>query len=86
MKFLPTVAEMADISPMCSIMAAMAMGAMTRMEVTSNLAIEPPKSVMKGWKPRIREAATEEKSIRGTTSPAALRAVAPMALAITATR
>ena len=34
----PTVAEMADMSPMCSIMAAMAMGAITRMEVRSNLA------------------------------------------------
>ena len=38
MKFLPVVEEMAEMSPMCSIMAAMAMGAMTRIEVTSNLA------------------------------------------------
>ena len=36
-KFSPTVAEMADISPTCSIMVAMAIGAITRMAVTSNL-------------------------------------------------
>ena len=39
-KSSPTVAEMAEMSPMCSIMAAMAMGAMTRMEVRSNLAMK----------------------------------------------
>ena len=38
MKFCPTVAEMADMSPMCSIMAARAMGAITRIAVRSNLA------------------------------------------------
>ena len=38
MKLLPVVEEMADTSPMCSIMAAMAMGAMTRIEVRSNFA------------------------------------------------
>ena len=37
MKFSPTVAEMADISPMCSIMVARAIGAITRMAVMSNL-------------------------------------------------
>ena len=36
---LPVVEEMADTSPICSIMAAMAMGAMTRMAEMSNLAI-----------------------------------------------
>ena len=50
MKFLPVVEEMADMSPMCSIMAAMAMGAMTRMEVRSNLAMtnccRPTKSAL----------------------------------------
>ena len=39
------------MSPMCSIMEAMAMGAMTRMAEISNLATEPPKLVTKGWKP-----------------------------------
>ena len=36
-KFSPTVAEMADISPTCSIIVAMAIGAITRTAVTSNL-------------------------------------------------
>ena len=39
MKFVPVVEEMAEMSPMCSIMAAMAMGAITRMAVRSNLAM-----------------------------------------------
>ena len=38
MKFLPTVAEMADISPTCSIIAAIAIGAITRIDVRSNFA------------------------------------------------
>ena len=80
MKFSPTVAEMADMSPMCSIMAAMAMGAITRMEVRSNLAMEPVKLVKKGWRPMGLEAATAEKSMRA--SPAAFWA--PRALAMTA--
>ena len=50
MKFLPVVEEIAEMSPMCSIMAAMAMGAMTRMEVMSNLAMtnfcRPTKSAL----------------------------------------
>ena len=79
------MAEIAEISPMCSIIAAMAMGAMTRMEVTSNLATEPVKSVKKGCSPTGAEAATEVKSIRGTTFPAESSAVAPQALAMTAT-
>ena len=66
-------------------MAAMAMGAMTRMEVRSNLAMEPPKSVMKGWKPRRAASLTEAKLMRGTACPAASTAVAPMRLAATAT-
>ena len=85
-KFSPTVAEMADMSPMCSIMAATAMGAMTRMEVTSTLAIEPVKSVKKGCRPIGAAAVTAEKSIRGITEPEASTAVAPRALAATATR
>ena len=55
MKLRLVVAEMADISPMCSIMEATAMGAMTRMEVTSNL---------HSWKlgrPTQLASATEEK-------------------------
>ena len=52
----PTVAEMADISPICSIMAATAMGAMTRMEVRSNLA------KTKGCSPTSSAAAMPEKS------------------------
>ena len=67
------------MSPMCSIMAAMAMGAMTKMEVRSNLARK------KGWMPTGAAEARPEKSMRGTTLPAASRAVAPMALAIRAT-
>ena len=55
-KFSPTVAEMADISPICSIMAATAMGAMTRMEVRSNLA------KTKGCSPTSSAAAMPEKS------------------------
>ena len=51
MKFSPTVAEMADTSPMCSIMEATAMGAMTRMAVRSNLATLPEKFFRKGWRP-----------------------------------
>ena len=38
-KFLPTVAEIADISPMCSIMVAAAIGAITKIAVKSNLHI-----------------------------------------------
>ena len=53
MKFSPTVAEIADMSPMCSIMEAMAMGAMTKMAEISNFATLPPKFVTKGWKPRM---------------------------------
>ena len=37
MKFSPTVAEIADISPICSIMVARAIGAMTKIAVISNL-------------------------------------------------
>ena len=40
--------------------------------------------VKKGCRPTGAEAATPEKSIRGTTLPAVSRAVAPMALAMTA--
>ena len=39
------------MSPMCSIMEAMAMGAMTRMAVRSNLATLPEKFCRKGWRP-----------------------------------
>ena len=39
MKLRPVVEEMAEMSPMCSIMAAMAMGAMTRIAETSNFAM-----------------------------------------------
>ena len=62
MKFLPVVEEMADMSPMCSIMEAMAMGAITRMAVRSNFArtkccrptkLAPPTSV-KSTFPAIR--------------------------------
>ena len=60
------------------------MGAITRMAVRSNLAMEPPKSVRKGWRPMGLASATVEKSIRGTTAPVASSAVAPMALAMTA--
>ena len=82
MKFSPTVAEMADISPMCSIMEARAMGAITRMEERSNLATEPVKSVKKGWRPAKLALLTLEKSIRG--APAAV--VTPARLAATATK
>ena len=37
MKFSPTVAEIADISPMCSIMVASAIGAITKIAVRLNL-------------------------------------------------
>ena len=50
------VEEMAEISPMCSIMAAMAIGAMTRMAETSNLAMT------NCWKPRKLASLTPEKS------------------------
>lgn len=53
MKFSPTVAEMAEMSPMCSIMEATAMGAITRMADRSNLATLPEKSVKKGCRPRM---------------------------------
>ena len=79
MKFLPVVEEMAETSPMCSIMAAMAMGAMTRMEVTSNLAMtnfcRPTKSAL----------LTEAKLIRGCMTPSAPGSFAPQAVAISAT-
>ena len=38
-KFLSVVDEIAEISPICSIIAAIAIGAITRIEVKSNLAI-----------------------------------------------
>src|SRR5699024_12675929 len=60
MKLRPTVAEMADMSSMCFIMEAMAMGAMTRMEVRSNLATEPEKSVKKGCRPTMPSPRSEE--------------------------
>ena len=53
MKFSPTVAEMAEMSPMCSIMEATAMGAITRMADRSNLATLPEKSVKKGCRPKM---------------------------------
>ena len=71
---------MADISPIGSIMEAMAMGAMMRMVVTSILANR------KGCRPTALEVATEEKSTRGFTAPEASLMVAPQAFAMTATR
>ena len=54
MKFSPTVAEIADISPMCSIMVAMAIGAITRMAVMSNLQIwkggSPTQAAVCDWR------------------------------------
>ena len=64
MKFSPTVAEMADISPMCSIMEAMAMGAMTKMAEISNFATLPPKFVTKGWKPRMGFVPLRRRGVR----------------------
>ena len=88
MKFSPTVAEMADMSPMCSIMEAMAMGAITKMAEMSNLATLPVKLVTNGWNPRIGASAMPEKSSMGPVAPvaASVITVAPQALAITATR
>ena len=50
------VAETAEMSPMCSIMAAMAMGAITRMEVRSNFAST------KGGRPTAPTSFAPEKS------------------------
>ena len=64
---------MADMSPMCSIMVARAMGAMTRMAVTSNLAS------WKGGRPTRPAWATAVKSIRGWAVPSAPITVTPQA-------
>ena len=79
MKFLPVVEEMADMSPMCSIMAAMAMGAITRMEVMSNLAMT------NCCRPTMPALLTEAKLIRGCMTPLASGSFAPQAVAIRAT-
>ena len=55
-KFWPTVAEMADMSPMCSIMVATEIGAMTRIAVRSNL------QIWNGGRPMNLALATLEKS------------------------
>ncbi len=70
---------MAEMSPICSIMEAMAMGAITRMEVISNLAMT------NFCRPTRLAELTLLKLIRGTTLPAVSTAVAPKALAIRAT-
>ena len=64
MKFWPTVAEMAAMSPMCSIMAARAMGMMVRMAPRSNLAMA------EAWmgKPKRSAAAMGAKSTSPRTS------------------
>ena len=80
MKFLPVVEEMAEISPMCSIMAAMAMGAITRMAVRSNFAstncCRPTKLAL----------FTAEKLMRGCMTPLASGSWAPQRVATSATR
>ena len=79
MKLLPVVEEMAEISPMCSIMAAMAMGAMTSTADTSNLAR------MNFWRPIRWASPTEAKLTRGCMTPLASGSWAPQAVAMTAT-
>ena len=79
MKLWPVVEEMADTSPMCSIMAAMAMGAITRMAETSNLAM------MNFWRPIRWASPTEAKFTRGCMTPLASGSWAPQAVAMTAT-
>ena len=61
------------MSPMCSIMVARAMGAITRIAVRSNLAI------WKGGRPRMLASRTAVKSMRGMASPAAFSTVTPQA-------
>ena len=79
MKLWPVVEEMADTSPMCSIMAAMAMGAMTSTADTSNLAR------MNFWRPMRCASPTEAKLTRGCMTPLASGSWAPQRVAITAT-
>ena len=80
MNFSPTVAEMAEMSPICSIIEAMAIGAITRMAVISNLAIEPLKSVKNGWRPMIFAPLMDAKLIRAAPEAS----FAPHAFAIRA--
>ena len=80
MKLSPTVAEMAEMSPICSIIEAMAIGAMTRMAVRSNLAIDPLKFVKNGWRPMILAPDSVEKLIRAAPEAS----FAPSAFAIRA--
>ena len=72
--FVPVVAEIAEISPTCSIIVAIAMGAITSMALTSNLAIR------KSGNPTHALSAIVEKS--SIAEPSAL--VTPIALNITA--
>ena len=61
MKFLPTVEEIADISPMCSIIVASAIGATVMMQVASSAPSQLPKSenvVSFHWKGRPSQAAS----------------------------
>ncbi len=74
MKLWPVVEEMAEISPMCSIMAAMAMGAMTSTADTSNLAR------MNFWRPIRWASPTEAKLTSGCITPAFSRAFALLSL------
>ena len=74
------VEEMAEISPMCSIIAAMAIGAMTRMAETSNLAMT------NCCRPIRFALLTEAKLTSGCITPFASGSCAPQAVAMSATR